>query len=165
METIIFKGHITNGIGKYIELHIPGHNEIIQAPCDWPESLQKGSLNVRIDVNGYPSSFADYGLSPTIRELDSKLFIPEFEIAQSEIGDNSLEPTDDMLERGKAQVWRASLRTTNESISCWVLRRLGSSLLDQLELLSQNHLRTAFNLYNGQDVEVHMQGHWKTRQE
>ncbi len=154
MSAIIFKGKMTKGCGKYVELHVPGRNELSNAPADWPEVLYKGSLNVRIMRDGYPSEFSEAGLELTTRSLDEELFSPAFTIEQRQFGNNKLKPKPEMPKRGSAQVWRAKLTTNQEDFSCWVLRRFGSGLLHQLELLSGQHLRKACGLEDDQDVTV-----------
>ena len=157
MSTITLRGVITDGVGKHVELHVPGRNEISQAPDDWPVTLQQGSLNVRIESGRYPSLFASAGLPVLVKSLDARPFPAAFEIAQDELGNNRLVPTPQMPHRGSAQVWRASLVVRGERHPCWVLRRFGSGVGEQLELLSHLHMRSSFKLVNGEQVEVVMQ--------
>jgi hypothetical protein len=154
MDSIAFQGKIGSGVGRHVELWVPGRDELPQAPKDWPTSLCKGSLNVRIDPHGYPDLFEVLGLPHNAKSLDRKPIECTFEIGQSEFGNNKLVPTEEMPHRGSAQVWRAALGTTREGIACWVLRRYGSGLQDQLEIVSDVHLRTEYGLADGQEVEV-----------
>jgi CTP-dependent riboflavin kinase len=154
MEPIVFKGCIVKGVGRYVELHVPGRNEIRQAPSDWPEVLCKGSLNVRIAPDGYPPLFKETGLQDSTKSLDVKCYPCVFEIAQHEFGNNKLTPGPAMPKRGSAQVWRAVLTANGHNIECWVLRRYGSGLADQLELLSDKHLRTEYGLEDGQKAII-----------
>jgi len=135
-EHISFIGVIVDGVGKHVELHVPGRNEIPQAPSDWPVTLEKGSLNVRIDPDGYPPLFVSLGLPNVVRTLDTRPIEPAFEICQQEFGNNQLTPVPHMPNRGSAQVWRATLVAQGRSYPCWVLRRYGSGVGEQLELLS-----------------------------
>jgi hypothetical protein len=153
-SSIKFSGVIVKGVGRYVELHVPGRDEIHQAPSDWPITLQKGSLNVRISPDGYPSLFAELGLPNSIKSLDQRPFPPTFEIAQHEFGNNQLRPEPSMPDKGSAQVWRAKLTSGEISYACWVLRRHGSGVGEQLELLSEVHLRTTLQLVCGQSVVV-----------
>jgi len=154
MHSLSFKGRITDGIGRHSELYVPGRDEIRQAPEDWPVNLQKGSLNVRIFPDGYPPQFAERGLPNSTQTLDQQLIEPAFEIAQAEFGNNQLRQHPGMPHRGSAQVWRAVLTVNGQQHRCWVLRRYGSGLRDQLELVSDVHMRSAFGLMNGVAVEV-----------
>jgi len=154
VTTISFRGVITNGVGKHVELHVPGRNEISHAPHDWPVTLHEGSLNVRIVPGGYPSLFATLGLPEMIRSLDTKAFPSDFEIAHHEFGNNRLGPVPDMPHKGSAQVWRATLLANGRNHQCWVLRRYGSGVGEQLELVSHLHMRSAFHLTNGQEIVV-----------
>jgi hypothetical protein len=154
MNSISFSGVIGDGVGKYVELHVPGREEISQAPSDWPVTLQKGSLNVRIAPEGYPRLFATLGLPNSVRSLDLRPFPSAFEIAQDEFGNNMLKPEPGLPHKGSAQVWRAILAWHAHEHRCWVLRRYGSGVREQLELLSDLHMRSAFQLVTGQSVIV-----------
>lgn len=154
MESIAFEGKIASGVGRHVELQVPGREALPQAPKDWPIALCKGSLNVRIHPDGYPELFQEIGLPQTTKSLDQKPIECSFEIGQSEFGNNRLAPTDGMPHKGSAQVWRAILTTNEQEIVCWVLRRYGSGLRDQLEIVSDAHLRTDYGLTDGQEVQV-----------
>ena len=143
-----------DGVGRHVELHVPGRNEISQAPADWPVTLQKGSLNVRISPKGYPSILRELGLPERVQSLDKRPFAPTFEIAQHEFGNNQLRAEPTMPNKGSAQVWRATLTVGAHNHRCWVLRRYGSGVGEQLELLSDVHLRTTYKLTNGQQAAV-----------
>lgn len=154
MSDFSFRGTIADGIGKFVQLHVPGRAELANAPADWPDVLEKGSLNVKIASDGYPQKFVEGGLPNTTKSLDQRPCPAAFEIAQNQFGNNRLEATHQMPHRGSAQVWRAVLHTDAEVYPCWVLRRYGSGLHDQLELLSHEKIRDALNLQNGQPVVV-----------
>ena len=154
MSRIVFLGNIVDGCGKHVELHVPGREQIPQASLDWPVLLHKGSLNVRISPDGYPNIFEARSLSKSVRTLDEKIFRPAFEISQSELGNNKLIPTSDMPHKGSAQVWRAKLTLRDREIPCWALRRYGSGVDEQLELISELHLRSTYSLVTGDAVVV-----------
>jgi hypothetical protein len=157
MSGLRFSGVIRDGVGRYVELHVPGRDEIPQAPADWPISLQKGSLNVQVTQDGYPLIFKQLGLPVSVTSLDQRPFPAAFEIAQHEFGNNQLRPNPNMPNRGAAQVWRATLSAGEKEYPCWVLRRYGSRVGEQLELLSGVHMRKTYNLVNGQAVLVTLQ--------
>jgi len=154
MTRISFSGVIVDGVGRHVELRVPGRGEISQAPSDWPVTLQKGSLNVRIARDGYPDLFAALGLPKSVQSLDVRPFPAAFEIAQDEFGNNRLMPEPNLPRKGSAQVWRARLASQGHEHPCWVLRRYGSRVGEQLELLSELYMRSAFQLVNGQSVVV-----------
>jgi len=154
MESIAFEGSIVSGVGRHVELQVPGRENLPHAPKDWPTVLCKGSLNVRIQQDGYPDLFEQIGLPKTTKSLDKKPIKCSFEIGQSEFGNNQLVPNDAMPHKGAAQVWRAILTTTETGIACWVLRRYGSGLGDQIEIVSAAHLRSEYHLTDGQEVQV-----------
>ncbi len=156
LGAIIFVGTVVSGIGKHVELHIPGRSELLDTPPDWPFRLCPGSLNVRVSQNGYPSFFREHQLPNSVASLDARCFPGHFEIAQDQLGNNKLVPTKINPQKGTAQVWRAHLTTDDNEVSCWVLRRYGSGLTDQLEIVSDRHLRTEYHLKDGQKVTVRL---------
>ena len=151
---MVFQGVIAEGIGKYADLHVPGKHQIGQAPADWPVVLCKGSLNVRVNPDGYPAFFAMRALPNKVATLDQHCFPSCFEIAYNQFGNNQLRPTAADTRRGSAQVWRARLEANGHQVSCWVLRRYGSALVDVLEVLSDRHLRQTYGLANNQHAIV-----------
>ncbi len=159
MKTLTFRGTIGTGVGKHVNLVIPGSSDLADAPVDWPERLQPGSLNIRIHAGGYPAEFSQVPPVKKVKHLDSKQFPPAFTIPHDQMSGNTLTPREDMPEKGTAQVWRAVLRINASSVSrsTWVLRRIGSRVGEQLELVSDNQLRTALSLADGMEVTVEME--------
>lgn len=158
-RSLIFGGSITGGVGLHNEMVIPGRSVVAGSPDDWPEELCPGSLNVLIEE--YPDSFSPpSGRRRGAYQLDDGNFRPEFVIEGNQITENKL------LRDGKpasAQVWRALLHVANRSepISCWVLRRFGSNVGkgmggNVLEVVAQDHLRSAFDLEDGQRVKLEL---------
>ena len=148
------------GIGQHSTLQVPGRSALPTAPVDWPEALYPGSLNVRIDE--YPEEFRRRGLTNRVMELDRSWFAPEFEILRLQFGNNLLGPRPGVPRGGDAQVWRAmlSLADTGTRHECWVLRRLGSQVGEQLECVAGRRLRGA-GIEEGKRVRVALQGTWR----
>lgn len=146
-RSITFRCSIKKGIGKHSDLKIPGRLECAAAPSDWPIHLEPGSLNALIRADGYPDSFDSFGSAPGMKRLDEGLFVPEFVIPKTEIKNNT---------KGDAQVWRAriSVPGTGDDVDCWALRRIGSGIARQVELVSEVHMRTEFHLEDGSEVVV-----------
>ena len=163
MDELTFGGMIINGIGRHVELALPGRRELSEAPEDWPDALTPGSLNLR--VTEFPAEFGALKLEPSVKSLDVAGFAPAFTIAQDAMGNNRLRPNSEMPHRGTAQVWRAVLSVESKQTPCWVLRRFGSGLRDQIEMVSEMHLRTALGLTVNHDwpASVTMFGTWETR--
>lgn len=161
METLRFTGNVVNGIGRHNELVVPGRNAFPEAPVDWPALLFPGSLNLRVLT--YPAAFLERGIVASTSSLDVMGFEPEFTIPQDLMGNNQLTPTETMPYRGTAQIWRASLETEARMISCWVLRRIGSGLRDQIELVSSIGLRGEMGLTREKvwPASVDIFGDWK----
>ncbi len=156
MNVLVFQGAIISGIGRYSDLMIPGRDELPQAPGDWPKTLYRGSLNIKIDPEGYPREFEAFCGPRKVPFLDTGFFPPEFTIHRDQIVNNKLEPRPNCERRGHAQVWRAHVKVvdTSTTFDCWVLRRFGSGLCDQLECVSEDHLRSRHNLQDDLPVRV-----------
>jgi hypothetical protein len=164
MDELIFAGDVVNGIGKHVELIVPGRNEISGAPADWPERLCPGSLNIFVSV--YPLEFAARRIAPNMKSLDIAGFIPEFTIAQAAMKNNKLMTLPNMPVRGSAQVWRATLEANGKTHSCWVLRRFGSALDKVIERVSDVKLRDKLSLPRERNwpAKVIVRGTWPTSQ-
>jgi hypothetical protein len=162
MGTLIFKGRITTNSRQYAKLLFPDSNELSGAPDDWPgRNLYRGSLNVTINDDGFPTKWDRFGKLPKVKRLDSKLFAPEFVIPGRTIENNILTPQRTGLpDGGDAQVWRANLRVdeTSEEVDCWLVRRIGSGVGNYLELVSESFLRSKLNLEDGTRVTVTVTG-------
>lgn len=165
MDKLYFTGTVISGCGQYSELEFPDKTIIDGAPDDWPHNLAKGSLNIRISEDGYPEVFSRLGYKNNIKMLDEIGFQPEFIIPGQLIKNNRLSPTQEYPNRGSAQVWRAVLtnKHSGEYIHCWVVRRFGSGLFRDIELISDTNLRKKLKLENGNNVVVCISGQWEKR--
>lgn len=160
MDEIIFIGDVVNGIGKHVELVVPGRNEISGAPADWPERLCPGSLNLL--VSAYPAEFAARRVSESTKSLDIVGFLPAFTIPRTAMKNNKLTPLRETPNRGAAQVWRATLDVNGQAYACWVLRRFGSGLDKVIELVSEMKLSDKLSLQREKNwpARLIMRGTW-----
>jgi hypothetical protein len=135
---------------------IPGRKSLVLAPDDWPAKLAPGTLNIAIHDDGFPKDFDTLGKGDGLKKLDDGNFRSELAIPPWRIAGNTLQPTPDEPLRGSAQLWRAELEvvSTGEIATCWMLRRLGSDIVSQIELMSEEHLRRRLNLCDGMVVKV-----------
>lgn len=162
-DALRFVGSIIKGRGRHSELGVPGRKALAECPDSWPQRLCPGSLNVRIDE--YPAAFDERGLPHSVKALDTAGFDPSFVIPWNEMERNRLTPRPESPRRGTAQVWTAVLDWKDESLDCWVLRRIGSGLGKELEIVSGIRIRERFNLYPQEEnfpVSVTLYGRWKT---
>ena len=157
-----FSGVIIKARGGHKELRIPGRKELPIAPADWPEILFPGSLNVLLGQSGYPPEMSFRRLPLTVKSLDVAGFQPEFVIEQELMGNNKLTRTRSMPNRGTAQVWRCKLSVRDQDICCWVLRRFGSGLDQELEIVSGEGIRSSYGLPEEKQwlAKVRMFGNW-----
>lgn len=166
VDRLRFQGTVTTGAGLFAaQLELPSCHRLSVPVRDWPEHPVAGTLNVRIGRPGFPLQYlASFG-EASFDHLDSRRFLPEAELPWTDIGSNTLPPTPELPDRGRAQVWRALLRnrTTGESRQCWVLRRIGSAIRGSLELVAGEHLRSALSLRTGSPVTLTMEGLWAER--
>ena len=163
MDALEFSGAVVEGKGGHNELGVPGKSQVPSAPDDWPTVLYPGSLNVRLKA--WPKEFASRGLMMSVECLDAGLFTPEFEITRDQFAKNSIYPRAGVPRGGDAQVWRANIVVAGrvvEPATCWALRRFGSRVGEQLELVSGVRLRDAFSLENAMEVVVRLFGTWQT---
>ena len=154
MQILVFTGKVISNQGKFSqEMVIPGQDELILVPDDWPMELAPGTLNIQINDDGFPKGFQESG---GLTQLDEGKIKPDLAIPQRKIVGNTLASTPDSLLRGFAQVWRAELHVTatGQEMECWMFRLIGSSISSQIELVHDENLRTRMNLSDGTDVKV-----------
>jgi len=157
MQELEFIGRVHSNTGKFHkEMVIPGRESLSSAPIDWPDCLTPGTLNVGIDEDGFPLAFDQIGDSAGMNRFDEGQFKPAFVIASEEIAGNTLKPKAGHPRKGDAQVWRADLLNSSngKKIRCWMLRRIGSGISSQIELVAEVNLRRELDLYDGTPVEV-----------
>lgn len=143
---------------------LPGRHDLLLVPSDWPTKLAPGTLNVEIDA--FPEGFDDIGDGDGLKKLDKGEFRAALVIPQRKIAGNTLMSTSDEPTKGFAQAWRAELRVidTGQSTACWMLRRIGSSIAPQIELVSDENLRRRLTLVDGTRVKVivyEAESNWK----
>lgn len=159
MNALVFAGRVATGIGRHANLVVPGCSALKRAVNGWPAALHPGSLNVRVNV--FPSELAEHGLPDEVAALDSGLFAPAFEIFRDEFQNNRLLATRDNARCGDAQVWRAVIDTQGRQVThCWVLRRFGSRVGNQLEFVAGRRLRDE-GLSDDQPVSAVLFGNWR----
>lgn len=159
----MFFGVICDGLSQFSTLGIPGRGGLNHAPSDWPDQLYPGSLNVRLRAGGYPVVFRKRGLASSVESLDSGLFQPSFEIPRDQLENNFLFPLPGVPRRGDAQVWRVALHRDADpcaAVVCWLFRRFGSNVGEQLELVSGERLKDR-GFPNCTEVTVHLLGRWR----
>ncbi len=157
MRKLDFIGTVCSNQGEFSQtMVIPGRGGLVLSPTDWPLELSPGTLNIQANDDGFPAGFDEIGEGDGLIKFDKGKFKSEFAIPPWRITGNTLQPTPEEPLRGSAQLWLAELQviSTDQVASCWMLRRLGSMITSQIELVAQDHLRTRLNLCDGTAVKV-----------
>lgn len=155
MRTLEFFGTVRSNKAQFSqEMVIPGRDQLIVVPEDWPNQLAPGTLNIEID--DFPKDFEGIGEGDGLQKLDKGKFRAALIIPQRKIAGNTIKPTPDLPVRGFAQVWRADLHVlaTGITTKCWKFRIIESRIESQIELVADQHLRTVLNLGDGAKVKV-----------
>ncbi|MCB9991628.1 MAG: hypothetical protein H6867_09740 [Rhodospirillales bacterium] len=156
--SLIFKGTVEDGLGRYSSLRFPGSQEINGAPKDWPgpKQMTPGSLNCHVtDFAANFKTAVEKGMA--VLQLDHDLLRPAFTVPADLIKNNSLRPAPGMHpRRGDANVWRCAVENLESGISfdAWLVRRIGSAYSDIIELMSSQKLRPAYDLESGTPIKV-----------
>ncbi len=162
MRKLEFTGAVLSNQGAFSrEMVIPGQKALVAAPKNWPAKLEPGTLNIAIHADGFPKDFDELGKGDGLKKLDDSSFRPKLAIPPWRIAGNTLQPTPDEPLRGSAQLWRAELEVVSTSAvaTCWLIRRLGSEMVSEIELVSDENLRRHLNLADGTVVKVTL---WET---
>ena len=119
-------------------------------------------MNIKINNDGYPKEFKTNGLAETVKSLDAALFKAAFEIKQDQFGNNMLKATEAMPNRGAAQIWKSTLKINYSTIPCWALRRFGSGLAQELEVVSDVNIRNEHGLTKDKNwpCKIELYGKW-----
>lgn len=167
MRKLDFTGTVRSNKGRFADdMRIPGRDELFLKPADWPPRLAPGTLNIQVNDDGFPAGFEDIEKGDGLKKLDEGSFKSVLVIPARKIAGNTLKPDADHPTRGFAQVWQADLQViaTGREAKCWMLRRIGSSVARQIELVAQEHLRSGLNLSDGMAVRVTVweaESNWK----
>jgi hypothetical protein len=169
MRKLDFTGTVRSNKGRFAnEMVVPGRDDLLLSPADWPTRLAPGTLNIQVNDDGFPAGFEGIGKGDGFKKLDDGSFKPVLVIPARKIAGNTLKPDADHPTRGFAQVWRANLQViaTGEEAKCWMLRRIGSSIARQIELVAQEYLRRGLSLSDGMPVRVTVweaESNWEPR--
>jgi hypothetical protein len=157
MRTLEFTGIVCSNTGKFaVDMVLPGRDDLTLAPADWPKKLVPGTLNIDVNDDGFPKGFDEIGNGEGLSRLDDGRFRPALVIPERKITGDTLKADPDHPRRGTAGVWQAELRViaSGRARPCWLLRRIGSEITSQIELVAQGHLRSCLNLCDGTAVTV-----------
>jgi hypothetical protein len=160
MNSLTFKGQIASGGGSFSKMVIPGRDSLKEFPANWPLAFASGSLNVQITPDGMPTELKALGGGHGLQRLEAGRFPPCLQIKHSQIKNNRLSkhrPINAPPQFGDAQVWTAELIVNSVAptpILCWVMRRIGASYKDILEIISDVNLKEKHRLTDGMIVSV-----------
>lgn len=157
MRKLEFIGKVRSNEGRFSqEMVIPGRDDLLLAPEDWPMQLAPGTLTIQINDDGFPDGFEEGGTGDGLKKLDEGMFRPALVIPQRKIIDSTLKPDSDHPTRGFAQAWRGELHVlgTGDEAKGWMIRIIGSDSPTQIDLVDQEQLRAKINLTDGTTVKV-----------
>ncbi len=156
-----FKGVYTEGHNVFSKIiQIPGHCNFTKPIEGWPAVMHLGTMNVKINPDGFPQELISHFGSNSVKHFDSRRFKPKAEIPAHAIGGNTLLPTEACPDKGNGQVWSATIIIEQNRMDCWVFRRIGSGYEDVLELVAEESISVALGLEYGDPVTVMMYGTW-----
>jgi hypothetical protein len=167
MRLLEFIGTVRSNRGRFAkQMIVPGREALLVVPADWPNQLAPGTLNIRVNNDGFPEGFNEIGEGDGLCKLDAGKFRPILVIPQRKIAGNTVMPTPEQPTRGFAQVWRAELLVidSGQSASCWMFRIIDFGYSKQLELVAEENLRSRLNLSDGMAVRVvvwEAESNWK----
>ena len=160
-----FRGVYEEGYNVFSKtIQIPGHCDFTKRIEGWPAVMHRGTMNVKINPDGFPQELISHFGSKSVKHFDSRRFKPIEEIPAHAIGGNTLLPTEVCPDKGNGQVWNATItelksRKQNR-MDCWVFRRIRSGYGDVLELVAGESISSALDLEYGDPVKVVMYGTW-----
>ena len=111
---------------------------------------------MNIEISSFPEKFEELGKGDGLGRLDEGKFRPALVIPQRLIAGSNLKPDPDHPTRGFASVWQADLQViaTDQEMSCWAFRILGSISTSVLGLVAEEDLRSSLNLADGSAVRI-----------
>lgn len=152
-----FSGLVCDGVGRFAEeINIPSPIEGLTSVEGWPCEIVRGTFNIEVERAGWPEcEWLDFSGSG-VQCLDkSSVFTPALYLDYSFIPNNTLNPDNRGEFGGDLQFWRAELSHGNSpDIRCYMLRRVKSAYRDKIELVSDVHFRSEYQLRNGQRVSL-----------
>lgn len=155
MRTLVLQGRVRKHKGESSsEMIIPGRDELIVAPPDWPMRLAPGTLTVDVNVDRTGPE-ADQNRE-ALQRIDAGGFTPVLVIPQRKIVGNPVKPDPAHPTRGFAQVWRSEfeITATGRVKPCWMLRIIGTEASPQIELVADEKLGDSPGLCDGALVKV-----------
>ncbi len=153
ISKITFFTQVCSGAGLFAkEIALPSPNPALTCISDWPNEFAPGTLNLKIDTLKWPNVAGLNFQNEGVQCLDlCPLFKPALYLDYTTVLNNTINPTSHDEFAGDLQYWRAELQLKGqrETIRCYMLRRVRSGYRDQIELISDIHLRNMFSLENG----------------
>ena len=64
---------VRTGNGKFAkDIVIPGHADLFLAPIDWPTQLAPGTLNIKVNDDGFPEGFNEIGSGDGLKKFEEE---------------------------------------------------------------------------------------------
>ncbi|MCK2151213.1 hypothetical protein MYE70_19275 [Marinobacter alexandrii] len=153
-----FSGKVCDGAGLFSkQIIIPSPVEDLKSVKDWPSELVRGTFNLQVEKGGWPDVQGFDFKASGVQCLDrSQAFPPALYLDHTFVPNNTLHPGNKGKFGGDLQFWRAKLSIDGVAVPilCYVLRRVGSGYRDKIELVSDIHIRSEFQVENGSRVNL-----------
>ncbi len=159
---IVFHGETCGGADRFTdETVLPTGIKELEHISGWPSSLERGTFNIQVDETKWPEldglNFIADGQG--VRNMDrNNNFLPVAYLPYTEIPDNTITPNvrDYGPHGGDLQFWPAKLEIdgVDNTINCYMFRRVGSNYRDKIEIISDIHIRTTHSLVHRIEVKL-----------
>lgn len=155
---ITFVGKYGGGASLFASENVlPNPIEELSQIAQWPHSFVPGTFNIDVDVSKWPQI---EGLNFRLRGVTcldrTDLFQPAAYLHYTTIPNNTLNPMKNGEYAGDLQFWRAVLRLQGieETVNCYMLRRVKSGYRNKIEVVSDIHFKDTFQIQHGHYVEL-----------
>jgi hypothetical protein len=158
MQMLTFVGTYSSGASRFAkEIDLSATIGPLKEINGWPHSLVPGTFNIDIDESNWPViPDLDFNTSGVGCLDRSHSFPPVVYLDYSVVPKNTLNPEKSGEFGGDLQFWRAIMRINqaNEPLNCYMMRRVRSGYRTKIEVVSDVHISTKYELVHGHAIEL-----------
>jgi len=159
---ITFFGKYGSGADKFAQqIKLPNPINELSQVHGWPDSLVPGTFNIDVDQTRWPRidglDFESLGLKCLDR---NDLFRPIAYLDYGVVPNNTLSPENNGEFAGDFQFWKSVMRIedVDQSFPCYLLRRVRSAYQTKIEVVSNTHYESTYQLEHGRKVQLTVYG-------